>query len=83
MSNGSVSDVKQIKEDGFSIQHDWQRSFALEKDKFFVNYKKYGEKTSCYNFNCENGVIKLEDDSNVKIEKTGKVHCHFTFYKTV
>uniref|UniRef100_A0AC35GVY4 Uncharacterized protein n=1 Tax=Panagrolaimus sp. PS1159 TaxID=55785 RepID=A0AC35GVY4_9BILA len=73
MSNEIVSDVKHIKEDGFNIQHDWDKSFSTEKDKFFVNYKKYDEKSTLYNFNCENGKIKVNEDlPEVTTEKHGK-----------
>uniref|UniRef100_A0A914YSR6 Uncharacterized protein n=1 Tax=Panagrolaimus superbus TaxID=310955 RepID=A0A914YSR6_9BILA len=46
---------------------------AQKKDKFFVNYKKYGENSILYNFDCENGEIKVNEDMvETKAEKQGK-----------
>lgn len=49
--------------------------FRTEKDKFFVNFKKYGEKTISYDVQCEKGKLKGEMDAigSVKAEVDGTV----------
>jgi len=70
MSNQLAGTI--FKEDSLIIQHDWQRSLESDKDKFFVNLKKFGEKTVSFEIKCEAGRLKQEDDEKVKGELNGK-----------
>uniref|UniRef100_A0AC34RPH3 Uncharacterized protein n=1 Tax=Panagrolaimus sp. JU765 TaxID=591449 RepID=A0AC34RPH3_9BILA len=57
-----------FQEDIITIQHDRQRSLEVNKNKFFVNYKKYGDKRISYDVQCEKGKLKDEIDVTGKIK---------------